>query len=153
MNRTEYITIKEFAERKGCSVSSVYKRLKTTLQPFVVEVEGQKMLKATVLEEVNKKSGSTPLQPSSSTPLQPSTEQDQRLITVLEQQIVDVKEQLKKQEQKAEEEINFLKEQISIKDLQIDQQQKLNAIALTSDNKLLSEPTEKKSLMKKLFKF
>lgn len=149
MSREEYITVKEYAEIRGCSVSAVYKRLKTTLQPFVVKVEGQTMLKRTVLEADREKNNSTPLQPSSSTPLQPSTEQDQRLISLLEQQISDLKEQLKKQEQQAEEEINFLKEQISIKDLQIDQQQKLNAMFITSE-KLLSEPEEKKGFFRKI---
>lgn len=49
MKNKEYITIKEYAELRGVSVSSVYKRLSTTLQNYVGEVEGKKVLKYQVI--------------------------------------------------------------------------------------------------------
>lgn len=47
--KKDYLTIKEYAEIRGVSVSSVYKRLSTTLQNYVGEVEGQKVLKYQVI--------------------------------------------------------------------------------------------------------
>lgn len=50
MNK-EYLTVKEYAEIKGCSTQYVYKLLQTKLQPFVELVEGRKVLKIEVLED------------------------------------------------------------------------------------------------------
>ena len=49
MENKEFLTIKEYAEIKGVSLSAVYKRLSTSLQPYVEEVEGKKMLKYQVI--------------------------------------------------------------------------------------------------------
>lgn len=167
----KYISIKEYAKIRGCSTSAVYKRLSTTLQPYVEVVEGQKMLKIEVLEKDCINPSSTPPQPSSINPPQPSstieTEEDkERLIKELEERIKDLKEYINKIEEKAKEDTIFLKEQIEIKDRQIekqqvliDQQQKLNAISLSKDEKLLTEPKEdsiimnnKKGFFSKLFR-
>ena len=45
MKNNEYLTIKEYAEIRGVSASAVYKRLSTSLQPYVETVEGKKVLK------------------------------------------------------------------------------------------------------------
>ena len=167
MNSNDYITIKEYADIRGCSTSAVYKRLSTTLQPFVIVENGKKYLKREVLqmEGVVNPSHEVSTNPSS-TPLQPSTEKgneeqikdnESKIIELLEKQIEDLKEQLKKQEDKSKEEIEFLREQIKIKDIQIDQQQKLNAMSLGNE-KILTEPKEsniieenKKGFLKRLF--
>ena len=47
----EYYTIKEYAELKGVSVQSVYKKLNGTFKPYVEVVEGRKVLKREVLEK------------------------------------------------------------------------------------------------------
>lgn len=46
-----YITIAEYAKIKGVSVQAVYKRLNTSLKPFVKQVENRKMLDIACLEE------------------------------------------------------------------------------------------------------
>ena len=46
----ELISVAAYAKQHGTSVQSVYKRLKTTLKPYVVEVDGKKMLKSCVLD-------------------------------------------------------------------------------------------------------
>jgi len=46
----DLISVAAYAKLHGKSVQSVYKRLKTTLKPYVVEVDGKKMLKSSVLE-------------------------------------------------------------------------------------------------------
>lgn len=50
----EYLTIKEYAEIKGVSVQSVYKRLNGTLKPFLSTVEGRKVLSREALGETFK---------------------------------------------------------------------------------------------------
>lgn len=57
----EYLTIKEYAEIKGVSVQSVYKRLNGTLKPFLSTVEGRKVLSRKALGENFK-----PFKPSTS---------------------------------------------------------------------------------------
>ena len=52
MNQKEYLTIKEFAEVAGVSTQSVYKRLATSLQPYVKEVANQRMLNIRALQNV-----------------------------------------------------------------------------------------------------
>ena len=48
MNK-DYLTVKEYAEIRGCSTQYVYKLLQTTLQPFVETVDNRKCLKIEVL--------------------------------------------------------------------------------------------------------
>ena len=52
MDRKEYLTVKEFAEIVGVSTQSVYKRLTTSLQPYVKEVANQKVLNIQALQGV-----------------------------------------------------------------------------------------------------
>lgn len=57
----EYLSVKEYAEIKGCSTQYVYRILQTKLQPYVIVVEGKKCLKIEVLdrEETNQPTNST----------------------------------------------------------------------------------------------
>lgn len=52
MDHQEYLTIKEFAELAGVSTQSVYKRLATSLQPYVKEVANQRMLNMQALQDI-----------------------------------------------------------------------------------------------------
>ena len=47
----EYYTIQEYADLKGVSYHAIYKKLNTTLKPFVIEVKGHKVLKKEALED------------------------------------------------------------------------------------------------------
>ena len=47
----DFLTVKEYAEIKGCSTQYVYRLLQTKLQPFVVVVDGRKCLSSAVLDE------------------------------------------------------------------------------------------------------
>ena len=49
--QNDYITIAEYATRRGVSVSSVYKRLGGTLKKYYLEIDGKKFLSAKVLVE------------------------------------------------------------------------------------------------------
>lgn len=48
----EHLSIKDFALAAGVSTQSIYKRLSTSLQPYVVEVDNKKMLKKQALKDV-----------------------------------------------------------------------------------------------------
>ncbi len=45
----EFLTVREYAQLKNVTVQSVYKRLKTGLKDYVVEMDGKKYLKKSVL--------------------------------------------------------------------------------------------------------
>ena len=47
----DFLTVKEYAEIKGCSTQYVYRILQTKLQPYVVVVEGKKCIKKEALDE------------------------------------------------------------------------------------------------------
>ena len=47
----DYLTIREYADLKGVSYHAIYKKLNTTLLPYVKEVKGHKVLKIEVLED------------------------------------------------------------------------------------------------------
>lgn len=52
MDQKEYLTVKEFAEQANVSTQSVYKRMATSLQPYIVEVDNQKMLQKQALVDL-----------------------------------------------------------------------------------------------------
>ena len=109
MNK-EYLTIKEFADLKGVSVSSVYKRLKTSLQPFLEEVEGKKVLNIKVLEHEGLKSFNDEVEAVSTSTANPSStssstfffekqiEEKDKQIEFLNNQIKELQESNKKKD-------------------------------------------------------
>lgn len=152
--KKEYLSIKEYAEIRGSSTSAVYKRLDGSLQPYLEMVDGKKMLKIEVLKKEGLEPSTTPPPQPSTTPPQLSTDNgNERLIRALEERIEELKEEIHRIEEKAKEDTLFLKQQIEIKDRQIenqqiliDQQQKLNAISLTQEEKILTEPTAESNI-------
>ena len=52
MDQKEYLSVKKFAEIANVSTQSVYKRLATSLQPYVKEVDNQRMLNIQALQDV-----------------------------------------------------------------------------------------------------
>lgn len=52
MDQNEYLSVKKFAEIANVSTQSVYKRLATSLQPYVKEVDNQRMLNIQALQDV-----------------------------------------------------------------------------------------------------
>ena len=63
-DKQKYITISDYAKLKGVSTTAIYKRLSTSLKPFLIMVEGKKCLKIEVLEE-DRSNGSQLLEPYS----------------------------------------------------------------------------------------
>ena len=52
MDDQQYITVKEFAQRAGVSIQSVYQSLNKRLKPYLKIVDNRKMLNIKALEEI-----------------------------------------------------------------------------------------------------
>lgn len=121
----EYITIKEYADIRGVSVSSVYKRLNTTLKDYLVIVENRKMLKIEVLaaeglKPLNKKveedstEGVQPSSTFSTEGFKPSSTSSTLLAKQLEakdKQIEALNEQIKSLQESNQKKDDFIQEQ------------------------------------------
>jgi len=132
----QYITISEFAKRTGVSKQAIYSRLDKGLKQFVQVVDNKKMLNIKALDLYN--SQGTVNQPCS-TFNQPCSS-DKLLDTLSET-------------------INELREQLKIKDNQIetltkllDQQQRLQALQQDNKKRLTDEQTTNKKSIFTLFK-
>ena len=145
---TEYLSIKDFAERVGVSQQAIYKQVERKLNNYVKMVENQKMIDIRALQEVYGVEVEQPIQPK---------------IEPVEQPIQPNFDSILSQNQQM---IDMLKEQLEAKDKQIenlqkllDQEQQLNAMnhekILLLESKL-EEPTEpvepQKGFWAKLFK-
>ena len=103
----DYLTIAEYAKIRGVSVSAVYKRISTTLKPFIVRVEGGKMgLKSEVLDFENLRDsneGYSPFSPTLDDTIQPSTfdeilKEKDRQIEELRREVERLKEECRKKD-------------------------------------------------------
>ncbi len=100
---SDYISIKEFAERVGVSQQAIYKQLNNRLSKYVVLVEKKKMLHLSALDEFK--------------PKEISTTVEQQLLNQLNNQLKD-----------KDNEISFLKEQIQTLNKLLDQEQQLRMV-------------------------
>lgn len=140
MKGKQYLTVAEVANMTNRSTQSIYKRLSTTLQPYVVKVGNKKMLDISVLEALeNNPVGN--------------------VTTNAEQPIVDI---LKQQLEVMNKHIETLNNQIEVKDRQIESLDKRLEQALKNSSeshfvlaqqqhKALEETSHKKPWYKNLF--
>ena len=107
----KYISISEYAKKTNVSTAAVYKRLKTSLKPFLIEVEGKKFLKSEVLKE-EFSTVENGLKPDFDNVVNevenPKNlnilEEYKDIISILQQQIENKDKQIEKLEQRLEEE-------------------------------------------------
>ena len=107
----EFLTVKEYAEIKGCSTQYVYKLLQTKLQPFVEVVEGRKLINASVLDT------DVANQPTNAT-----NKHNQVANDVATPSSFEVEEELKRINKRNEDIIDDLRAQLKEKDAQIKEQ-------------------------------
>lgn len=169
--KKDYLTIKEYAEIRGVSVSSVYKRLSTTLQNYVGEVEGQKVLKYQVIideglegvEEVSLEGCSTVEQEQNSTNYDKIIQLLTMQLKEKDKQIERLQEDLRRAAVSSDEKDKYIQEQGRRLAELLEQSNKLQEnnqvlIGLANDYKTkLEEGTssaggEKKSFFHSLFK-
>jgi|ERR1035437_3828429 polyribonucleotide nucleotidyltransferase len=120
----ELLTVSEYAKHLNVSVQSVYKQLNGKLNPYLVIVDGKKMLNKRAFESSKEKK-------------EIKLDSTNRLINNLESEVEMLKEQL----QIKDKQIETLVEQISTFQRLLDQQQQLHAAAQLS----LPEKSEVKS--------
>lgn len=161
----KYISIAEYAKIKGVSTSAVYKRLKTTLQPYCAIVDnGKKALKREILEVEN--IGSVNINPSiTSTTPQPvenhssTTPQPlyiDELLKEKDKQIDELKEELAAIRKQCEEKDKFIMENAQKMILILEQSQELqrnNQILMAREQETKNiENSSKINIFTKLFK-
>lgn len=84
----DLITIQELASAAGVSVQSVYKQLNKKLKPYLTVVEGKKLIKSAVLEDVYGKSLN-----QFNNQFKPESENFKPVVKLLEEQIEALKQQ------------------------------------------------------------
>lgn len=130
----ELLTVKEYAEIKGCSTQYVYRILQTKLQPFVVVVNGQKYIKSSVFNAEEEK------QPTNET-----NQTNQVSQSNFKSSSFTEYEELKRVLKRNEELVDSLREEIKNKDTQLAQ---LNdkIISLFETNQRLMENNQQLQL-------
>ena len=149
MMKADYISISEYANLKGVSVSAVYKRLNTSLKPYLKMVDNKKMLKYQLLIDENLVKDSTPLQLNSSTLLQPSSTFLEEQLKAKDEQIKTLQEELKALRINAEEKDKFIQKQTEELTELLKQSNKLNEnnqilLGMAQDIKKLEESKQNK---------
>lgn len=167
--KTEYITVKEFAEIAGVSIQSIYKRLSkenNPLNPYFKEADGKKLLQKAALWEVynldqpEEAAADQPAEHKKETdiaadqPAEPEKiDHTDRFITLLEKQLQEKDRQLQEKDQQInakDKQIESLLQRLEEANKLIDQQQQLAAIE-KKDVLQLEDQEKKKGLFAKIF--
>ena len=176
--RSEYITVKEFAEIAGVTIQSIYKRLSkenNPLNPYFKEIDGKKLLHKAALREVydldlpeelekdqpadpekEAAAAADPTEVAAATP--EKNDHADRLITLLEKQLEEKDRQLQEKDLQInakDKQIESLLQRLEEANKLIDQQQQLAAIE-KKEVLQLEDPEEKekkKSLLQRIFKW
>lgn len=169
----DYLTIKEYAELKGVSKTAVYKRLNTTLNPYLTVIDGKKHINRKALEEEDLPTNSTDtvnFKPTVKTTVESGAESNflKLQLNEKEEQIKQLTGQIKELTESNKEKDKFIQE-LSLKLVELTQQSHIllqnNQVLLadkTTETKVNSnndivragqeEEKEKKSIFKRLFK-
>lgn len=151
MEEKKYLTVAEVANMTNRSTQSIYKRMSTTLQPYVVKVGNKKMLDSSVLEILENNSVG-----NSST----NVGNTRNNVDNAEKPIIDI---LNKQLEVMNKQIETLIKQVEVKDKQIESLDKRLEQALKNSSeshfvlaqqqhKALAESNEKLPWYKRIFK-
>lgn len=148
-----YITIKEYAEKAGVSVQSVYKKINgknNPIKPYLKRLNNKWYIKETVFETLTEE---TELQEEKKQ-TSPASSSEEKLISILEAELRELREQVKEKDNQLREkdnQINTLLNQVSESIKIVNQQQTLTAITAKAAAEL-PDPGHKTSIWKKIFK-
>ena len=106
----EYLTIKEYADIRGVSTTSVYKRLDTTLKDYFIIVEGKKMLKSKVLADEGLEGLDTNVENDFNKPFTTASLAEKQL-EIKDKQIEELTEQIKALQEDNRKKDSFIQEQ------------------------------------------
>ena len=136
--KTEYLSIKDFAEKAGVSQQSLYKRLNklnNQLNNYIKLVDNQKMIDIRALQEVYGVEVEQPIQPFIQPVEQPIQPLLQATIESLSKELERKSEELQAKDKQYADLQTIINEQLKAKDKQIenlqkllDQEQQLNAM-------------------------
>lgn len=141
----EYLTVKEFARERSCSTQYVYRLLQTKLQPYVVVVDGKKLISAKafeVFEETNATNQETNFATKFATNTEypsASTEKNER------PSASTIEDELKRINERNEKLLDEMREEIKVKDAQLSQLNE-KVISLFETNQRLMENNQKLQL-------
>lgn len=153
----ELLTVKEFAARKGVSIQSVYKRLKTSLNRYVEKVEGITMIDAAALNEEESNSTNQPTTKRNAQPKQPIQPFNN---STVEYELSALREKVAEQKNTIEllqKELDVARADIRHKDEQLEAQAARlltiteNQQELLRNSQILQAQTQKKGFFARLF--
>ena len=135
-NQQEVISIKEFAKRAGVSKQAIYSQLESRLQPYVVNLNNQKMIKIEALEkfyssQVEQSSQSSFNQVEQPKPQEQEKDSIDKVLEVLARQLEEKDRQIEQLNKHLEGAYKVIEQQSIL----LDQQQKLNLIDKKEDIK------------------
>lgn len=147
MKNESLLTIKEFAEKAGVSVQSVYKRLNNSLNPYVEKVDSHKMLKIQALNDVYGVEVKQPFKPKVEKVVQP----DSTLYEILKAELDAKNKQIEELQRELEKERDHSREQSNRLAIFAEQAQKLQLAQMTVKNGLegVDNYTEQESIPKR----
>lgn len=167
MGQKEYLTVKEFAEQAKVSTQSVYKRMATSLQPYIVEVDNQKMLNKqalTDLYDIGVGNGCKPKIQEVVNGCKPKNEYQEEQIKSLTDRIHELEIRLSEKESLIKEkdahiedlrsQVEHLKKEVEHlhEDLQIEKKSNLLLLAQKNEEIEVFEDQEKKPWWRRWFK-
>lgn len=148
-----YITIKEYAEKAGVSVQSVYKKINgkdNPIKPYLKRFNNKWFIKETVFDTLTTEAEHQEEKKNTA----PASSSEEKLISILEAELRELREQVKEKDNQLREkdnQINTLLNQVSESIKIVNQQQTLTAITAKAAAEL-PEPGHKTSIWKKIFK-
>ncbi len=167
---SDYITLKEYAEIRGCSLPAVYKRLTTTLTPYLTVINGKIVLNIKVLEDEKLTRVNNPEitpnitinNPTSSNFFERQIEEKDKQNERLNKQIEELQESNKKKDDYIQEQGRKLTELLEQSNILLQNNQILLSDKTTETKEEVTEvtpravdveeqPQEKKSWFKRLF--
>lgn len=165
MTDKELLTVKEYSEIAGVTQQAVYKRLNKGLAKYVVEIEGQKFIKAEAVAKFNTKA-----EPKPKAPEQPQVEQPQpsdvsklldtlnQTIELLQGQLAIKDSQIKDLNDRLEQALNntaqshYIAAQAQVHALESGEEPGENTTAAPTTDTTETAPEKKKSFWAKLFR-
>lgn len=151
MEELQYITVKEFAERAGVSIQSVYKRLNqpdNNLVNYCKLIDNKKMLNIQALQDIYNIEVEKPVNQIQPEVVQPINQIDkpikpdnstEKLIELLEKQLEDKDRQIQRLQEEHEADRKKIDELDKRLFTLLDQEQKLRAMALVDQQETSKE--------------
>lgn len=155
---SEYITIAEFAKKAGVSRQSVYRQLTGRLSKYVNLVDNQKMIDPSALKDIYGIEVDNESQPKVDKLVNDSQPENLKIIELLQQELLNKDQQIAQLQQIIADNEKKHHEALMQAQKNLDQAQKLHAVALQRPMELEAkdttdpDPEPRKSFWKRFFR-